>query len=94
MQYAWKYQDFYINLQYHLNCKIMSTAFIELIDQKAYGRLQELEMLKLIRILQRNNEYPEKNKLSDKYKNVFSVKDAMDFKEYTQHSRSEWNSNI
>jgi len=72
----------------------MSTAFIELIDQKAYGLLQELEMLQLIRILQRNNEHPEKNKLSDKYKNVFSVKDAMDFKEYTQNSRNEWNNNI
>jgi len=72
----------------------MNTAFIELIDQKAYGRLQELEILQLIRILQQNVEYPVKNKLSDKYRNVFSLKDAMDFKEYTKNSRSEWNSNI
>jgi hypothetical protein len=72
----------------------MSTAFIELVDQKAYGLLQELEMLQLIRILQQNIEYPVKNKLSDKYKNVFSVEDATDFKAYTKNCRNEWNSNI
>ena len=72
----------------------MDTAFIELVDQKVYGLLQELEMLQLIKILQQNIEHPVKNKLSDKYKNVFSVEDATDFKEYTKNCRNEWNNNI
>ena len=67
----------------------MQTLIIEIDDQKAFQLLQELEGLKILRIVKENQ--PEtKTKLSDKYRGVFSKEDALSFNAHTQTMRKEW----
>jgi hypothetical protein len=47
-----------------------------------------LEELQLIKILK--EDVPPKSNLSDKYRGVFSKKDAQNFNEYTMKMRKEW----
>lgn len=66
-----------------------NTMLIQVINQKALGLLHELEELHLIKVLN-ENLVPQKTKLSDKYRNVFSEEDAKDFNQHTQQMRKEW----
>ncbi|HWZ02061.1 MAG TPA: hypothetical protein VNX40_00550 [Mucilaginibacter sp.] len=65
-----------------------NTILIQLINPKAIGILRELEELQLIKILK--EDVPPKSNLSDKYRGVFSKKDAQNFNEYTMKMRKEW----
>ena len=67
-----------------------NTMLIQVTNQKALRLLYELEELHLIKVL-REDFVPEKAKLSDKYKGVFSKQDTMSFDEHTQTMRGEWN---
>ncbi len=70
---------------------MQNTLLIQITNQKAIGLLHELEELHLIKVLKENPKLPG-DKLSDKYKGVFS-KDAKDFDRHTETMRDEW-SNI
>jgi hypothetical protein len=66
-----------------------NTITIQLTNEKAMGLLHEMEELHLIKVL-KDNAAPSKAKLSDKYRGVFSEKDARDFNEHTTKMRKEW----
>lgn len=64
-----------------------NTLLIEITNPKALGLLHELEELHLIRVLKNP---PTKQKLSDKYRGVFTKEDAQSFDAHTQVMRNEW----
>ena len=66
----------------------MHTITIEL-DNKALALIQELEELKVLKIIKNNNV---KNglKLSQKDRGVFYEKDSKDFNIHTENMRKEW----
>jgi hypothetical protein len=66
-----------------------NTMLIQLTNQKAIGLLHELEELHLIKVL-KENVAPATNKLSEKYRGVFSKEDAKSFDRHTQAMRKEW----
>ena len=63
---------------------------IQLTNQKAAGLLNELEDLKLIRILKRNIEPSDAN-LSVKYRGMISKAEGQNLNEHIKQMRSEWN---
>ena len=63
---------------------------IQLTNQKAAGLLNELEDLKLIKILKRNIE-PSDAKLSVKYRGMISKAEGQNLNEHIKQMRSEWN---
>lgn len=65
------------------------TLLIELTNPKVIGLLRELEKLQLIKIL-KEDIVPGETKLSDKYRGVFSKKDAESFNQHTQTLRKKW----
>ncbi len=65
-----------------------NTMLIQVVTQKAFRLLHELEELNLIKVLKENRS-PAKTKLSDKYKGVYSKEVAKSFDEHTQTIRSE-----
>jgi protein tyrosine/serine phosphatase len=67
----------------------MQTILVEINNPKAFTLLQELEDLKIIKIL-KDNVLKTNLKLSDKYKGVFTKKDAENFNKHTQIMRKEW----
>ena len=67
----------------------MNTVLIQLTNEKAIGLLHELEELNLIKVLKENIE-PPKQKLSDKYRGVFSKEDAENFNNHTKTMSQEW----
>jgi hypothetical protein len=67
----------------------MQTVIIEINNPKAFALLKELEELNILKIV-KENFLESKIKLSNKYKDVFSKEDTMDFNEHTQSSRKEW----
>lgn len=67
-----------------------NTILIQVTNEKARKILHELEELNLIKVVKENLP-PGKVKLSDKYKNVFSMEDAKNFDKHTQIMREEWN---
>ncbi|MCY7423123.1 MAG: hypothetical protein LH478_15430 [Chitinophagaceae bacterium] len=66
------------------------TIVIQVINQKAFGLIHELEELNLIKVLKENLS-PARSGLLDKYRGVFSKEDAKSFDEHTQTMRDEWN---
>ncbi|MBK7505213.1 MAG: hypothetical protein IPI52_09175 [Bacteroidetes bacterium] len=66
-----------------------NTMLIQLTNQKAIGLLHELEELQLIKVL-KENIAPTNIKLSEKYRGVFTKKEAKSFNEHTQQMRKEW----
>ena len=66
-----------------------NTMLIQLTNQKAIGLLHELEELQLIKVL-KENIAPTNIKLSEKYRCVFTKKEAKSFNEHTQQMRKEW----
>ena len=67
----------------------MQTVLIEIDNQNGFHLLQELEKLNILRIV-KENVMENTAKLSDKYKGVFSKKDAQSFNDHTQAMRKEW----
>ncbi|BAU52088.1 hypothetical protein [Mucilaginibacter gotjawali] len=65
-----------------------NTITIQLTNEKAIGLLHEMEELHLIKVI-KENIVPSKTKLSDKYRGVFSKKDALDFNKHTMKMRKE-----
>ncbi len=63
---------------------------IQVVTQKAFRLLQELEELNLIKVLKKNRS-PAGMRLSDKYKGVISKEEAKSFDEHNQTMRGEWN---
>lgn len=66
------------------------TITIELRNERALTLIRELEALQLIRIIPENVSR-KKEKLSDKYRGVFTSEDAKSFNDHTQTMRNEWN---
>ena len=67
----------------------MDTMLIELSDKKATGLLNELEGLRLIKII-RGNSKPFKTKLSDKYKGFLTFEEGQRLNNHISQMRSEW----
>ena len=66
----------------------METILIQIKDKKAYKLLEDLEDLQVLKVLNKN--ILPKQKLSDKYRGVFSKDDAKSFNDHTQQMRKEW----
>ncbi len=67
----------------------MQTILVEIDNPNAFALLKDLEELKIIKII-KENFIVNKIKLSEKYKNVFSIEDAKSFDNHTNTSRKEW----
>ncbi len=67
----------------------MQTILVEINNPSALSLLKDLEELKVLKII-KNNFKENKLKLSEKYKNVFSQEDAINFDSHTQTMRKEW----
>jgi hypothetical protein len=66
----------------------METVLIQINNIKAYKLLKNLEDLHIIKVLKKS--IVSKQKLSEKYKGVFTEEDAKNFNEHTQTMRGEW----
>jgi hypothetical protein len=64
------------------------TILIQITDPKVLGLLNELEAMHLIKVLE-DTTVPEQ-KLSDKYKGVFTKEDAQSFDNHTRKLRKEY----
>jgi hypothetical protein len=69
---------------------MQDTMLIQITNPKAIKLLQELEELHLIKVVE-EHFVPQKQKLSEKYKGVFTKDDAESFNNHTQSMRNEWN---
>lgn len=67
----------------------MQTILVEINNPNAFALLKDLEELKILKIIKENFS-ENKLKLSEKYKNVFSIEDAKSFDNHTNTSRKEW----
>lgn len=67
----------------------MEILNIQVTNKRTLELLYQLEALHLIKVL-RGKPSLSKEKLSEKYKNVFSEKDAASFMEHTEKMREEW----
>ena len=68
------------------------TMLIQLTNKKAARLLHDMQDLELIKVLQENIATPQKGKLSDKYKGIFTKEEGQQLNEHIQQMRSEWNS--
>jgi hypothetical protein len=67
----------------------MNTVLLQINNDKAYKLLADLEDLNIIKVLK--NSTDSKEKLSEKYKGVFSKEDTRNFNEHIDNLRNEWN---
>lgn len=70
----------------------METLIIQVTNHKALQLLQNLEELRLIRVLKKNVNSDQK--LSEKYAGKLSSDTADQLQQYIAESREEWESNI
>ena len=66
----------------------METVLVQINNSKAYRLLEDLEALHILKVLKKS--ILPQQKLSEKYKGVFSKEDAKNFNEHTQTMRKEW----
>ncbi|MES2648412.1 MAG: hypothetical protein V4717_16155 [Bacteroidota bacterium] len=66
----------------------METVLIQINDHKAYKLLEDLEDLNILKVLEKSVQPDQK--LSAKYRGVFTKDDAKSFDEHTQIMRKEW----
>lgn len=66
----------------------METVLVQIKNSKAYKLLEDLEDLQILKVLKKT--ILPQQKLSEKYKGVFSKEDAENFNEHTQTMRKEW----
>ena len=71
-----------------LNNLNMETVLVQINNNKAYRLLEDLEDLHILKVLKKS--ILPQQKLSEKYKGVFSEEDAKNFNEHTQTMRKEW----
>lgn len=67
----------------------METIIVELTHNKALQLLQDLEDMKIIRLLKSNRTA--KDKLSDKYRGILSKAEGKALNQHIHEMRSEWN---
>jgi len=65
----------------------METVLVQINNSKAYRLLEDLEALHILKVLKKS--ILPQQKLSEKYKGVFSKEDAKNFNEHTQTMRKE-----
>ena len=63
---------------------------IQINDRKAIKLLHDLEEQKLIKVIE-EHIISGKQRISEKYKNTFTQRDAESFDKHTQILRDEWN---
>ena len=66
----------------------METVLVQINSTKAYKLLKNLEDLNIIKVLKKSVK--SKQKLSEKYKGVFSEDDTKSFNKHTQTMRDGW----
>jgi len=66
----------------------METVLLQIKNIKAYSLLEDLEDLNIITVLEKKTLLNQK--LSEKYKDVFTKEDAASFNTHTEKSRKEW----
>jgi hypothetical protein len=77
-----------------MNNKIIAmedTMLIQLTNKKAARLLHDMQDLELIKVLQENIATPSKEKLSNKYKGIFTKEEGQQLNEHIQKMRNEWN---
>ena len=67
----------------------MQTILVEIDNPNAFALLKDLEEMKIIKII-KENFIVNKIKLSEKYKNVFSIEDAKSYDIHISTSRKKW----
>jgi hypothetical protein len=67
------------------------TMLIQLTNKKAARLLHDMQDLELIKVLQENIATPSKEKLSNKYKGIFTKEEGKQLNEHIQQMRNEWN---
>lgn len=65
----------------------METVLIQINNSKAYKLLEDLEDLQILKVLKKEEL---KQKISEKYKGVFTKQDALNFNKHTDTMRKEW----
>ncbi|GHT54904.1 hypothetical protein AGMMS49982_20280 [Bacteroidia bacterium] len=70
----------------------METVLVQINDKKAYSLLENLEDLRIIKVLRRMIQPPQK--LSEKYAGKLPSGIANDLQDYVTQSRKEWNRQI
>lgn len=71
----------------------METVLIQINNERAYKLLQDLEDLKIIKLLEKSKKPSQK--LSEKYAGKLPTEIANELQQYVTKSRDEWNvSNI
>ena len=66
----------------------METVLVQINNNKAYRLLEDLEDLNILKVLKKSVTTAQK--ISDKYKGVFTTEDAKNFNNHTQTMRKEW----
>jgi hypothetical protein len=74
-----------------INLKIlyMKTVLVQINNDKAYKLLEDLEDLKILKVLNKNVQ--PKQKLSEKYAGKLPSDVAEELQDYITQSRNEWN---
>ncbi len=67
------------------------TMLIQLTNKKAARLLHDMQDLDLIKVLEENIVTPSKEKLSNKYKGIFTKEEGQQLNEHLQQMRNEWN---
>ncbi len=67
------------------------TMLIQLTNKKAARLLHDMQDLDLIKVLEENIVTPSKEKLSNKYKGIFTKEEGQQLNEHIQQMRNEWN---
>jgi hypothetical protein len=70
----------------------METVLVQINDSKAYKLLEDLENLKIIKVLKKSIQ--PQQKLSEKYSGKLPYDVAEELQKYTAQSRNEWNERI
>lgn len=70
----------------------MDTVLVQINNKKAYRLLQDLEDLKVITVIERN-ELP-KEKLSEKYAGKLPLEIGKELQNYIKKSRDEWDDRL
>ncbi|MFY8036181.1 MAG: hypothetical protein ACOVMQ_03380 [Cyclobacteriaceae bacterium] len=70
----------------------METVTIELLNEKAYGLLKDLEDLHLIRLVE--NDHKSNTSLSDQFEGKLSNEAADSMRKHVEQVRQEWDRGI
>jgi len=69
-----------------------NTILLQVNNPNTMHFLYEMQKMELVKVLDEYTIFPEPNKLSDKFKGVFTKEARESFNEHTKKMREEWDS--